>query len=1556
MRQEACPSDCDRSISYQAMHKDRTAPSGEAQALTSDPQIRARAEEALRQGRFDIPNEALEGANVDVIALIENLRIYQAELELQNQELQNTQLRNQVALERFASFFNSVPIAELVLDQRALILEANPAAQTLFRLRPTHLRRQHFARLIADRDRAAFIQAWSDLPQHQHLELPEIQLRIATEEVLIGDLHIAPLPASDSDSDSDSDEQQYVCAVVDRSEAVQQRRALDDAQCDLQKRMAELSCLYDVAQLTGHDDLSLQAVFERVAQRLPAATRYPDRCQVCIQCGDQQLGPDLIGSQIAAEFSGCQGQIGRVAIAYEPPLPDSLGAAFLAEEQDMLQGVASRLSAIATRREALTELHDNHTLIEAIFRRAPDAIVLVDPETLQILDANDASCQLLGFQRDELLQHSVDIFQADLYPAALRKLTKQIVANGDARFETRVWRKDGSIIDTRVHARALHLHSRTYLLSIWRDVSAEKASQAQIRKLSTVVEQSPNSVVITDLETRIEYVNDAFVQKTGYSRSKVIGQTPRLLKSGRTPPATYEQMWQTLRRGEPWKGEFINLTQTGAEQIEAATIIPLRQADNEITHYVAIKEDITERKRLSEELERHRDHLEQEVQARTAELAATTASLIEANNEQQALFDAATAGIVFVRDRKIVRLNRTLAELFGYTPDEMIGQSTRVWYADEGSFVAIGERILETFQQGGVLREERELRRKDGSRFWARMTAQAIDRADPSKGVAGMIIDITAEREAVAQLAKAKAMAEAAARTKSDFLARMSHEIRTPMNAVIGFSHLALNTDLDPKQRDYLSKISQSAQLLLRILNDILDFSKIEAGRLEMESIPFRLDEVLEQVLSVITHEAKQKPIELLIDRPSDVPGALIGDPLRLGQILINLLNNAVKFTDQGEVGLSIRLLERRDAQVQLEIRVRDTGIGISQAAQAKLFRAFGQADDSTTRKYGGSGLGLSICKHLVEMMGGSIEVESAPGQGSCFRFEVWLAIDPKAGPSQGAPAALRGTRVLVVDDNASARTLLCRTLEELGCIATTVADAEAAFAELLQAEQQAMPFTVLLMDWQMPQINGIEATRRIKQGLALAQCPAVLVLAACCSESNAAEAKAAGADTVLSKPISRWGLREALLTVLGEQAREYPASLGHADADAEDAPVMLAGARVLLVEDNEINQQIAVELLESVGVSVDVVANGREAVDLLLSASPPQFDGVLMDVQMPLMGGYEATRRIRADPRHQHLPIIGLTAHAIREERERCLESGMCDHVTKPIEPRVLYRAMERHFQTRSGMGDSARHLGNRQSDDPSPTSSQASSQAPSQTPSPALSPTPSPAPPPTSSRAPRQTPSTRPTDRLDVADGVRRLMGNHQLYRKLLKAFVDRERDSAERIAEDLQAGDREQARLRAHSLKGLAGNIGAHRLARSAAALETAIREQAASNLLDGQMTGLREELDQLSAAILDQLQQHSSLRAEEDDDGAAQPRGAAGRNGPLADAQDVEQACALLDALIAALDRSEIDEQALAGLRETLAPEVFASLEQRLDDFEFEQACELVKALRTGAAST
>lgn len=689
------------------------APSPAADApRAKDEAIRARAADALRQGRFAIADDLLEAADVEVASLVENLRIYQAELELQYQELQAVQQRSQLAVERFTSFFNGLPVAELVVDARGLVVEANLAAQRLFDLKNSHFRQHYVVRLIADGDRAAFVQAWSRFPREETLALLELGFLVPGREEFIGDFHAAPLPGRGADA------RQYVCAVIDRTDAVIQRRSLNEARSRLGKRMRELSCLYDIARTTDRDDLDLDEMLEMVALRLPSAMRFPDRCRVSIDCGERHFGDRLTGDRTETSFTGWDGQTGRIGMTYDPWGTAGEAASFLAEECDMLHGIASRLSALVSRHEALAELRDNHQLVEAIFRRAPDAIELADPATLRLLDVNESTCQLLGFTREELLSCTVADFQAEMPLERLHVLAKEVLASGDARFETRHKRKDGVVIAARVHLRALHLRGRSYLLSVWRDITAEKAAEAEIRRLSTVVEQSPNPVVVTDLNTRIEYVNDAFVRKTGYAATEVIGRTPRILQSGKTPKDTYKDMWRTLSRGLPWRGEFINVTRDGQEQIEAATIIPLRQTSGRITHYVAVKEDITERKRLTEELERHRRDLELEVEARTAELAATTASLIEANNEQQALFDAAAAGIVFVRDRKVVRLNRTLAELFGYLPDEMIGQSTRTWYADEATFVAIGQRIMDAFRRDGFHCEDRELIRRDGTRFW----------------------------------------------------------------------------------------------------------------------------------------------------------------------------------------------------------------------------------------------------------------------------------------------------------------------------------------------------------------------------------------------------------------------------------------------------------------------------------------------------------------------------------------------------------------------------------------------------------------------------------------------------------------------------------------------------------------------------------------------------------------------------------------------------------------------------------------------------------------------
>ena len=460
-------------------------------------------------------------------------------------------------------------------------------------------------------------------------------------------------------------------------------------------------------------------------------------------------------------------------------------------------------------------------------------------------------------------------------------------------------------------------------------VKALQDKQAELSKLSTVVEQTPNPVMITDLESRIQYVNDAFVTKTGYARAEVLGQSPALLRSGQTPQSIYDEMWEALHAGRPWKGEFINRTRSGAIRIEAATIQPLHQGDGRITHYVAIKQDITEDKRLREELQRHRDHLEAEVAERTAKLHELADSLKLSNEEQQALFDAAVAGIVYIRDRRVVRLNRALADLFACKPEDMLNETTRSWYDDDATFDEVGRRIRTALSKVGFYREERELIRKDGSRFWAQMSAQAIDRGNLAKGLVGMILDVTAERRAFAAMQEAQRLAEDAARTKSDFLANMSHEIRTPMNAIIGMTHLALKTELSPKQHDYLNKIRNSGHHLLGIINDILDLSKIEAGKMTVEQIDFDLDSVLENVSGLLAERAAGKGLELVIQVDDNVPRHLVGDPLRVGQVLINYANNAVKFTESGYVAIHVRLQETVDDQVTLWFSVEDTGIGL---------------------------------------------------------------------------------------------------------------------------------------------------------------------------------------------------------------------------------------------------------------------------------------------------------------------------------------------------------------------------------------------------------------------------------------------------------------------------------------------------------------------------------------------------------------------------------------------------------------------------------------------------
>ena len=624
-----------------------------------------------------------------------------------------------------------------------------------------------------------------------------------------------------------------------------------------------------------------------------------------------------------------------------------------------------------------------------------------------------------------------------------------------------------------------------------------------------------------------------------------------------------------------------------------------------------------------------------------------------------------------------------------------------------------------------------------------------------------------------AALALAKAEAEQANRFKSYFLANMSHEIRTPMNAIMGFSYLALQTELSTRQYHYMDKIHASAQALLGVINDILDFSRIEAGRLEIESVPFSLDEVYENLANITMVKAEEKGLELAFHHAPAVPDSLIGDPLRLGQILANLVGNAIKFTERGSVQVSVEREQQEEERVWLRFSVHDTGIGIPAEQLPRLFGAFTQLDDSTTRRYGGSGLGLSICRHLVELMGGEIEAQSVPGEGSHFTFRLPFTAAEAAAYELKPDPDLRGLRVLVVDDNPSAREILADRLASFTFETATASSASEAMRQLERAEQEGRPFKLVLMDWRMPVVNGVEAGRQIKHGGELLHVPAVILVTAFGREEVMRQAEAAGLDGFLIKPVSPSTLFDTVIRVVG----------GSGEGGVNHHGIAVQGylkGRVLLVEDNPVNQQVAREILEGMGVEVDIAGNGREALD---AVQGHDYDLVLMDIQMPEMDGYAATRQIREDSRFQQLPIVAMTAHAMSGERERCLAAGMNEHVPKPIDPARLFNTLGRWLQPAEKAPQ--RHIDNNEV------------------------------------ALPEHLPG------INLLWGLERIGGNRRLLRKLLGEFAQHHGRALEVLSQQLADGDVDSARRELHTLKGVAGNIGALTLQREAARLEQALQ---------------------------------------------------------------------------------------------------------------------------------
>ena len=791
-------------------------------------------------------------------------------------------------------------------------------------------------------------------------------------------------------------------------------------------------------------------------------------------------------------------------------------------------------------------------------------------------------------------------------------------------------------------------------------------------------------------------------------------------------------------------------------------------------------------------------------QRETEDEAANYRGQIEAINQSQMMIE-------FRMDGTIIKANSNYLRTFGYQDAELTDRHHSVFvtkeYKQSIEYRKFWEELRAGHYQAGLFSRIA----KQGNEVWIEASY------NPILGPNGVPMKVVKFASNVTELVQANEMSQQALeiakdsnRTKSDFLANMSHEIRTPMNAILGMTYLARRSDPTPKQLDYLTKIGHAAQSLLSIMNDILDFSKIEAGKLQLEVISFSLQDVLRNLLDVVGQEAQDKGIALVSSVAKDAPPFLVGDPLRLGQILINLVNNAVKFTDLGEISIRVVAEEITLTDLRLNISVSDTGIGMSPEQIANLFRSFQQGNPSFTRKYGGTGLGLAISKQLCDLMQGKISVESELGKGSTFHFTArfGIAADVAASLStrQKAP---RKEFVLIVDDSESTRDLLVAMLDANGFRARAVSSGEEALSALAHASQTGQPIDLVLMDWRLPGMDGAETSRRIKADPSYSLTPEILMVSAFESQEVLAGQVDRVFNVFLSKPFTEKQLMSAIATAFSLNAEPGAPMLPgapHAVLASE-----LAGRRVLLVEDNEVNRFLAEELLSDLGIHVTMALNGREGIDKV-NAEP--FDLVLMDIQMPVMDGLTATQLIRADSRFQSLPIVAMTAHAMSGDRQRSLLAGMNDHLTKPISPKLLTEMLLQWMPARS----IAQPVIETENEPATPSADVFPDQLPP----------------------------------FDIPAALARANGKTKLLRKMMLSFREHHRFAASELRQQIAEGKTEEANRLAHSLQGVAATLEARDLANAAASIEHAIREGAMHGL-GALIETMKSTLDPAIAAV-------------------------------------------------------------------------------------------------------